>query len=97
MSSTIGPEQKEPQPPRPEGAAAEGHEAAEQASIREVDALHALVNEYKARDDQNSRLQRRNFWLGVVTACLLFTYTTLTFFSWLPCKSPSGWAVNSSF
>jgi hypothetical protein len=82
MSSTHDPEKKEPQTPGPESTAEESHTTAKQSSITIVDALHAFVDEYKARDDQSSRLHRRNFWLGVTTAVLLFVYTTITALLW---------------
>lgn len=82
MSSTNEPEKKEPQTPRPESATSECQAAAEESLVTEVDVLHAFVEEYKTRDDQNSCLQRRNFWLGVTTAILLFAYTTITALQW---------------
>jgi hypothetical protein len=82
MSLRNNPEQKEPETPRPEDTTTESHKAAEQPPLTEVDVLHALVNEYKARDNHNSRLQGRNFWLGVVTACLVFVYATVAALQW---------------
>jgi hypothetical protein len=48
----------------------------------EVDVLRTLVDEYKARDTEASRLQRRNFRLGVITVVLVFVYTTVAAFQW---------------
>lgn len=75
-------EKKDPQTPGPESATGEGQKAAEQSSVTKVDVLHTFVEEYKARDDQNFCFQKRNFWLGVTTAVLLFAYTTITFLQW---------------
>jgi hypothetical protein len=86
MSSGDSPDQKGSQPPAEETPPTKSHEAAQQPPIPEVDVLHTLVDEYKARDDQNARMQRRNFWLGVVTAVIIFIYTTVTALLWWETK-----------
>jgi len=82
MSSTNEPEKQEPETPRPESATPKGHEVARQPLLTEVEGLHALVNEYKARDDQSYRLQRWNVRLTAVTAVIVFAYTTVAALQW---------------
>jgi hypothetical protein len=84
------PEKEEPHAQRQEGPTTESGELTSPVLRTEVDVLQSLVNEYKARDDQNARLQQRNFRLGRVTAVIVFVYTAVAALQWSETRRANG-------
>jgi hypothetical protein len=76
------PKKENSQAERPENRA--DHSQASPAPVlpTEVDVLQTLINEYKTRDGESSRLQGRNFWLGVITVAVIVAYTTVAALQW---------------
>jgi hypothetical protein len=76
------PSQKDTKPYGPEASTQEGRGDANPILRTKKEILYTLVDEYKARDSQSYGLQKRNFWLAVIVALVIFGYTTVAALQW---------------
>jgi hypothetical protein len=95
MPSVKEPNQQDSQPPGPESPTTESNETPRPVRRTEVDVLQSLVDEYKTRNSQNACVQRRNFRLGVITAVLVFAYTTVAALQWCATQEANRIAQNA--
>jgi hypothetical protein len=80
--SASEPYQSDTKAQRPESAAKNGDNGTTPILATKEAILQTFVDEYKTRDSQSYGLQKRNFWLAVIVALVIFGYTTVAALQW---------------